>query len=646
MYGYDNKGEVLAGNIGDLSANEDPFTEDRAQELVRKAIQEGPQVFEWLAKKRDGALFWSEVSLKKSTIGGSDRVLAVVRDISERKEIEENLRKSEKLFRSLFELTAVGVAITAAGSGKYLHVNNRFCEVTGYDSDELNSLTWTSLTHPDDLPGNTDLMERVQAGSLRNFSLEKRYIKKDGTVIWVEVTVAPMWEPGEEPGSTIAVVQDITMRKESEQALRASEERFRRLSEDIPVCISSFLPDSTFTYGNAAYAELLGMTPDQIIGLKFFDLLSPDDQAMVKDKLAGLNPSNPTESHEQKHTLPDGSERTIVWQNRAFFDDGGNTTHLLGVGVDITDRKTMESALRESEEKFSTAFHVSPDSININRMKDGLFININEGFTALTGYAVEDVKGKTSLELDIWADPEDRRRLVDGLRENGQVINLEAPFRYKNGEIKIGLMSARIIEVNGEKCILSITRDITDRKRIEVALLKSEERYHLIDEASQDMIYSYDRKGRFTHANSSLCRLLGLNVEDIIGKTHAELGFPPDQCEERERLHRQVYETNSTVVAETQTPIQDGQPLYFEVVLNPIHDETGRIIGIAGTTRDINQRKLAEIKIDEQLDELRRWHNATLGREKRILELKREINRILAEAGKPPRYASPGGSGG
>jgi PAS domain S-box-containing protein len=645
MYGYDSKEAVIAGNIGDLSANEEPFTEDRAQELVRKAIQEGPQVFEWLAKKRDGTRFWSEVSLKKSTIGGSDRVLAVVRDISERKEIEENLRKSEKLFRSLFEMTAVGVAITNAGSGKYLHANNRFCEITGFHSDELKSLTWTSMTHPDDLPVNTDLMECLKAGSIRNFSLEKRYIKKDGSSIWVEVSVAPMWEPGEEPGSTIAVVQDITARKESEQALRASEERFRRLSEDIPVCISSFLPDSTCTYLNTAQAGLLGKTAEQVLGQKFLDLLSLEDQAMVKQKLAGLNPSNPTETHEQKHILPDGSERIIEWRNRAFFDEHGNTTHFLGVGVDITERKAMFSALRESEEKFSTAFHVSPDSININRLTDGLFIDINEGFSALTGYTVDDVKGKSSLDLDIWVNPEDRQRLVNGLRESGQVINLEAPFRFKNGEIKTGLMSARIIEVNGEFCILSITRDITDRKRIEVALQKSEERYQLIDEASQDLIYSYDREGRFTHANSSLCRLLGLRPEEILGKTHAELGFPPEQCEEWERLHRQVYETNSTVIAETQTPIQDGQPLYFEVVLNPIHDETGSIIGIAGTTRDINQRKLAELKIEEQLDELRRWHHATLGREKRILELKREVNRLLVEAGKPHRYASPGEGG-
>jgi PAS domain S-box-containing protein len=134
--------------------------------------------------------------------------------------------------------------------------------------------------------------------------------------------------------------------------------------------------------------------------------------------------------------------------------------------------------------------------------------------------------------------------------------------------------------------------------------------------------------------------LLGLKLEQIIGKTHEELGFPPEQCQEWARLHQQVYQTGKTVIAETTTPIQDGAFQYFEVVLNPIHDGNGNIIGIAGMTRDINARKKAEAQINEQLEELRRWHNVTLGRENRVLQLKKEINQLLTEAGLPPRYTS------
>ena len=105
-------------------------------------------------------------------------------------------------------------------------------------------------------------------------------------------------------------------------------------------------------------------------------------------------------------------------------------------------------------------------------------------------------------------------------------------------------------------------------------------------------------------------------------------------------MHEKVRQKNKTLVAETQTPIRGGEPRYFEVVLNPIHDAEGAVSGIAVTTRDIDARKKAEVKVAEQLDELRRWHNVTLGREERILELKAEVNRLLKRLDEPPRYGS------
>lgn len=126
-----------------------------------------------------------------------------------------------------------------------------------------------------------------------------------------------------------------------------------------------------------------------------------------------------------------------------------------------------ETRLRRSEEKFNKAFHTSPDAVNINRLTDGLYLDINDGFTQLTGYTWEDIQGKTSAETQIWVDLNDRARLVQGLRETGEVNNLEAEFRKKDGSVSTGLMSARIIEIDGELCILSITRNISERKQAE-----------------------------------------------------------------------------------------------------------------------------------------------------------------------------------
>jgi len=127
--------------------------------------------------------------------------------------------------------------------------------------------------------------------------------------------------------------------------------------------------------------------------------------------------------------------------------------------VDISERKRTEDALRASEEKFRLAFQTSPDSININRIHDGMYLDINEGFTKTMGYAREDIIGKTSLELNIWDDPKDRGRLLCALEHKGFVENMEARFRGKDGRISIGLMSARVLRIGKEDVILENRRD-------------------------------------------------------------------------------------------------------------------------------------------------------------------------------------------
>jgi PAS domain S-box-containing protein len=160
------------------------------------------------------------------------------------------------------------------------------------------------------------------------------------------------------------------------------------------------------------------------------------------------------------------------------------------VAVDGTELLRAREALERSQEKFGAAFMASPNAINLNRLSDGMYLEINQGFTSLTGYTSADVEGRSSIELSIWDDPADRARLVEGLKAAGSVDRLEALFRRKDGSVTVAEMSARMISVDGEPCIMSVTRDISERKASEEALEASHAR---LERMNRDVVETLGR---------------------------------------------------------------------------------------------------------------------------------------------------------
>lgn len=200
-------------------------------------------------------------------------------------------------------------------------------------------------------------------------------------------------------------------------------------------------------------------------------------------------------------------------------------TTLMAVFFTAEEKRTrLEERLIRSEERFRLAFHTSPDSININRLADGLYIDVNEGFCHITGYRREEVIGKSSLEIDIWADPKDRERLDAELRSHGVVRNLEATFQMKDGRRLEGLMSAVVIELDGIPHILSITRDISERKRLENELRQSERRYRTLFEDHSIVELLIDPEtGRIVDANRAAVIFYGWSREELTAMNIAQI---------------------------------------------------------------------------------------------------------------------------
>ncbi|MBI3525123.1 MAG: diguanylate cyclase [Betaproteobacteria bacterium] len=242
--------------------------------------------------------------------------------------------------------------------------------------------------------------------------------------------------------------------------------QLRLIADNVPSMSIAYDNNLHCLFANRRFAEFFGLTSASIVGKHLSEIIGEAPYREVKPYFDRVLDGHRT-TYKRTHTYANGTQRHLEVELIPHLDETGTTRGLFAVTTDVTARRRTEDALKNSEEKFRKAFYLSPDSININRLDDGCYVSVNRGFTQTMGYAEDEVIGLTSTELNVWVNPEDRTRLAHVLQKDGAVSNFEARFRSKDGGVRYGLMSATIIEIEGEPHILSITRDITERKQME-----------------------------------------------------------------------------------------------------------------------------------------------------------------------------------
>ena len=288
---------------------------------------------------------------------------ALTAEAVERRRAEKALRESEARFRSYFELPLVGIASTSPEKG-WLQANDCLCAMLGYSAQELAGLTWAELTHPDDLADDEAQFNRVLAGEIDTYALDKRFIRKDGTVIWTNLSVGCVRKPDRSVEYLVALLEDITERKQAKEALSQSEAQYRLLAENMIDVIWTMNPGGQFTYVSPSVERLRGYTPQEVLAQSPAEALTPAALQTMQAALMAVIPEvalgakhynlKPT-VYELEQPRKDGS---TVWTEalvRTLFDANGDFSGFLGVSRDITERKWAETTLAQAKERAETA---------------------------------------------------------------------------------------------------------------------------------------------------------------------------------------------------------------------------------------------------------------------------------------------------
>ena len=317
-------------------------------------IQAGRLTFECVRLRKDGSTFPAEVDivLLYDDQNQPNGYIANVQDISARKQAEKMWHESEARFRATFEQAAVGIAHVSL-DGVFLRLNQKFCEIAGYPLDELLKLTFQDITHPDDLGPDLDNARRLMAGEQQTYAMEKRYFRKDHSLVWINLTASLVRGQSGEPKYFIAVIEDISSRRQAEELLHDSEERFRTLYGSIRDAIfvhhieAGGVPGH-FVEVNDVACSRLGYSRDELLSLSPLDIDAPDssvDIGPVAERLA----SGKNAIFEQIHVTRDGRRIPVEISVNPFVLDGRNA--VIALVRDITERKLSEWEIIESNER-------------------------------------------------------------------------------------------------------------------------------------------------------------------------------------------------------------------------------------------------------------------------------------------------------
>jgi PAS domain S-box-containing protein len=596
MYGLERAEQLVGARVEDTLPRSDPA----AVAFLRRVVESRFAVRDMASKERDavgGVRHFANTMIPVFERGHLVRVWGVQRDMTERMRTEEALRASEERLRSLFAQSLSGIAETDL-TGRFVRVNRRYCEIAGRSEQELLGLRMQDITHPQDLPRNAEQFRALVQGESSGFEVEKRYVRPDGSVVWVHNDVALVRDPEGRPQSTVATTVDISANRAAEEALRHSEGRFRRVIETAPIGIAISDPSGAVLQANEALLGILGYAPGDLdVGALDWQRFTPPEYLhRDMEHMAALRRGEAPAPFEKELIRRDGQRVSVLIVARFLPGEG---ERMVAYALDISESKRAEAALRSTERRLSRIFETNLLGLLYFDIEGGVQ-DANDEFLRIVGFERTDL----SSGLIDWArmtPPEFKAqdaRAVAELRRAGLHPPIEKEYVRKDGSrVSVLVGSAMFDGRNGVGFVL----DLTSSKRAEAAVRESEARLRSVIDNMTGFVAMLDRDGSLLEVGEPALRVAGLRREDVIGAKFWACGWWLHDRDQQRRIEEWVGAAakGATIREDVTVRIAGDGRLAVDFMLAPVIAADGSVSHVIPSGVDISERKRMEMALRE-----------------------------------------------
>ncbi|MBN1473632.1 MAG: PAS domain S-box protein [Syntrophaceae bacterium] len=606
LTGYSDPDLIGKDSLERVHPDDKAMVREMAIKNLKGKSQEG---YEYRYIRSNGSLMWILETITPITHNGKRASLGSFMDITERKNMEEAISKSEERYRTITEEIEEGYYEIDL-KGDFTFVSNAICATLGYSREELIGMSYKKYIPEDQFKIAAGIFNQsFKTGEvIKWFPLVN--IRKDGTRLNVEDSIVPLRDRDGKVIGFKGITRDVTQRKLMEDALHKSEEYFKEITENSSDIIIIADKDGNIKYCSRSVERVAGYKPEELIGASAFNFIHPDDlQRAVNIFSDALQADDSSVSDQLRIIIKDGSVRYVEGLGKNLLNNPSVEGFVMNIR-DITERRQMEETIRLSEEKYRTILEEMKEGY-FELDTDGTFTFVNEAQCQNMGYSKEELIGMNHRQFQSAESIREARRIFKEIYRTGKTIQLlDVEIIRKDGqkiynETAVSPIRGKDGKITGFR---GISRDVTERRKMEETIRRSEEKYRTILETMQESYFEVDLDGNLTYVNPAMHKGLGFTKEELIGK-HYRIFTDEANVKELYKIYNQIYKTGEPVrTADFEFIKKDKTTLIAETSASLIVDAAGKPVGFRGVSHDVTERR----KMDEAIRQSEEKYRATV----------------------------------